>query len=75
MTPLNDSEKKFIEREDVQMAFASQAWREEFIEWLHSRGHELWQLPNTAADGTLTMDDPEDDFLTFCHRPPDLGPK
>ena len=69
MPPINGHEKKFIDQEDVQVAFTSKEWRRAFVDWLHEHGVELWQLPNTAPDGGLTMEDPEEDFLTFSHRP------
>lgn len=70
-TPHNNFERAFLE-EDSQIAFVHPHLRETFLEWVHERGCELFQVPLVMDEkGHLTLRKPEDDLTTYCLTPND----
>lgn len=69
--PQNNFEKAFL-IENAQVVFVHKGLREAFLDWVHERGCELFQIPIVVDDdGKLTLDDPDDDLPSFALTPND----
>jgi hypothetical protein len=71
--PRNAFERRFLERDEVEVVMVHPAMRRAYLELVHSLGFELFQIPlgPEDEDGQPTLTEPGEGFLSFGYGPTD----